>query len=296
MRTSDGSATTHAARIAAGQHGVVTHAQLLEAGFSRDQVKRWAAKGLLHPVHRAVYRLGHKAPSVEATYLAAVLACGERAFLAGPAAAHVYGIVRKGGTPPPEVICHVAKRLQGVRTHRVRRIEQRDTTSHRGIPLTTVPRTLVDLAGTMSLDPLAETCHHAEVLHRVRAAHVKAALARRPNAPGAGKLRLIFAGDALILLSRLERAFIALLRRHSLPLPRTNRPAGAHYVDCRWPDRRLTVELDSFRFHHSRHVWERDRRRAREAYARGDEFRRYTYGDVIEGPELVLAELQPLLR
>jgi hypothetical protein len=45
----------------------------------------------------------------------------------------------------------------------------------------------------------------------------------------------------------------------------------------------------------SRHPWEQDRRREREARARGDEFRRYTYGDVFEAPELMLSELRSLL-
>jgi hypothetical protein len=66
-------------------------------------------------------------------------------------------------------------------------------------------------------------------------------------------------------------------------------------VDCRWPARALTVELDSYRFHSSRHAWEQDRRREREARARGDEFRRYTYGDVLENPQPMMAELRPLL-
>jgi hypothetical protein len=69
-----------------------------------------------------------------------------------------------------------------------------------------------------------------------------------------------------------------------MPLPRTNRPAGGHHVDCRWRERRLTVELDSDRFHNSRHSWELDRRREREACARGDEFRRYTWADVVDQP------------
>ncbi|MEA2352369.1 MAG: hypothetical protein QOJ14_783, partial [Thermoleophilaceae bacterium] len=57
----------------------------------------------------------------------------------------------------------------------------------------------------------------------------------------------------------------------------------------------LTVELDGYRYHHSRHAWEQDRRRAREARARGDEFRRYTYGDVLEDPSYMLSELRALL-
>jgi hypothetical protein len=55
------------------------------------------------------------------------------------------------------------------------------------------------------------------------------------------------------------------------------------------------VELDSFQFHNSRHTWERDRRREREAYARGDQFRRYTWGDVFETPAPMLAELATIL-
>ena len=66
-------------------------------------------------------------------------------------------------------------------------------------------------------------------------------------------------------------------------------------MDARRPERRLTIELDSYRFHGSRHAWEQDRRREREAHARGDEFRRYTYGDVLEDPALMLAELRGLL-
>jgi very-short-patch-repair endonuclease len=96
-------------------------------------------------------------------------------------------------------------------------------------------------------------------------------------------------------LSKLERRFLELLREADLPLPQTNRPAGGRRVDCRWPKQRLTVELDSYRFHQSRHAWEQDRRREREARACGDEFRRYTYGDVLEHPRLMLRELGQLL-
>jgi len=98
-----------------------------------------------------------------------------------------------------------------------------------------------------------------------------------------------------VTLSKLERRFLALLREERLPLPRTNKPAGGRRVDCRWPDYRLTVELDGYRFHQSRYAWEQDRRREREARARGDEFRRYTYGDVFEHPQLMLNELRLLL-
>ena len=96
-------------------------------------------------------------------------------------------------------------------------------------------------------------------------------------------------------LSKLERAFLTLLREAGLPLPQTNRLASGRRVDCRWPEHGLTVELDSYRFHRTRHAWEQDRRRERDAHRRGDEHRRYTYGDVFEDSRAMLAELRTLL-
>jgi hypothetical protein len=110
------------------------------------------------------------------------------------------------------------------------------------------------------------------------------------------RLRAILEGDAPILLSRLERGFRARLREAGRPLPITNRPAGAHYVDCRWPEHKLTVELDSYMFHNTRWAWEQDRERERAARRRGDEFRRYTWRDVFEEPDQMLAELHKLLQ
>ena len=121
-------------------------------------------------------------------------------------------------------------------------------------------------------------------------------LARRPSSPGAARLKVVLRGDAPVTLSRLERGFLELLARHGLPLPETNRPAGGHRVDCRWPGARLTVELDGYRYHHTRRAWQQDRRRDRAARARGDELRRYTWADVFEDPLPTVAELRALLR
>jgi Transcriptional regulator, AbiEi antitoxin len=280
------------AGMAARSHGVVTRAQLLGAGITLAEIRQRLGTGALHREHRGVYRVGHRAPSVEARYLAAVWACGDGAVLSGRAAAHVWGIL-KGAAPPPEVITTHERRVARVATKRSRHIER---TTHRGIPITTVPRTLVDLASHLSLDALARACHEAGVKYETTPEQVEAVLAKRRRTRGAAKLRAVTSGDVQALLSELERAFQRRLKEAGLPLPETNRPAHGRRVDCRWPDRRVTVELDSYRYHHSRHAWEQDRRREREARARGDEFRRYTYGDVVETPRLMLAELRALLR
>jgi hypothetical protein len=283
---------TKLAALAARSHGVVTREQLLRVGITRNEVEQRLVSGALIRVHQGVYRVGHCAPSVEATYLAAVWACGDGAVLSGRAAALVWGIVR-GRPPQPEVTAPAKHRVPGVTTRRAGTIE---ATTHRAIPITTVPRTLVDLAAHLSLDALSRACHEAGVQHRTTPKQVEAVLAKRPRARGAGALREILRGEVNVTLSKLERAFLKRLEEAGLPLPETNKPAKGRRVDCRWPDHHLAVELDSYRYHHSRHAWEQDRRREREAHARDDQFRRYTYGDVTDHPRAMLAELAAVLR
>jgi hypothetical protein len=294
MQQKDRTVEALIAELASAAHGVVTRVELLRAGVSPEQIRHRVLRGALLPVHRGVYRVGHRAPSVEASYTAAVKACGRGAVLAGRSAAHLWGLL-KGSPPPPEVLASSERRIPGVAVHRARRTDLADTTTWRGVPVTTVPRTLVDLASCLPESALARACHEAEVLHRTTPTQVEAVLALRPTTPGAGALHRIMRGDVPVTLSKLEARFLDRLRQAHLPLPETNRPAGRHRVDCRWPDRALTVELDGYRYHSSRHAWEQDRRREREARARGDEFRRYTYGDVFGDPSLMLAELHTLL-
>ena len=165
----------------------------------------------------------------------------------------------------------------------------------RGVPVTAVARTLVDIAAELDKESLAKACHEAGVKYRTTPKEVESELAEWPRVKGAGMLRAVLRGEIHVTLSRLEGRFLALLRAERLPLPVTNRPAGGRRVDCRWPHHRLTVELDSYQFHSSRHSWEQDRRREREAYARGDDFRRYTWSDVFVSPAQMLAELRALL-
>jgi predicted transcriptional regulator of viral defense system len=142
------------ARIAARQHGLTTRVQLLEIGVSATAIRRRLRKGTLIQVHRGVYRVGHAAPSTETSYLAAVYACGDGALLGGLSAAHLLGLI-KGSPPPPEVICPTQRSIREVKTRRSRTIDPRDATTYRSIPVTSVPRTLVDLAAVLSPDDLA---------------------------------------------------------------------------------------------------------------------------------------------
>jgi hypothetical protein len=287
------------ARIAHGSHGVVTRPELLAAGVTPEEIKQRLKRGALIRVHHGVYRVGHRAPSREARYLAAVRACGARAVLSGLAAAHLLGLV-KGRVPAPEVTVPTARRVRGAIVHRARRLHPDDTDVWLRIPVTSAARTIVDIAACLPPEELARAVHEGGVLHSVTPADVAAALGRRANVRGAGVLREILDGRRRIALSVLEERFLRLLDEAALPLPRTNEPAGrgleGRRLDAHWPELGVTVELDSYRFHNSRHAWEQDRRREREAHARGDEFRRYTWDDVTGDTRQLIRELRDLLE
>jgi hypothetical protein len=280
--------------LATRAHGVVCRSELLEAGVTRSEIYQRLRSGALIAVFRGVYRVGHTAPSPEARYLAAVRACGAGAVLSGRAAARLLGLLQ-GPAPAPEVTTRGERRVAGVRTRRCRRLHRRETTLWRGVPVTSAARTLVDLAAVLDAEELARACHEAGVRHHTTPKQVEAILALRPNTPGATKLRAVLRGEVKVTLSKLEAVFLQRLRSAGLPLPQTNGPAGGRRVDCRWPKHKLTVEFDSYRYHNSRHASEQDRRRERQARARGDEFRRYTYSDVLESPRLMIGELRALL-
>jgi hypothetical protein len=290
----DGTVERVLARIATPAHGVVSRRELIAAGVTVDEITHRVRTGALIREHPGVYRLGHRAPSVEARYMAAVKACGEGAVLSARAAGHLLGLV-KGPTSPPEVTAPKKRRVSGIRTRRSRRMQGVQRTTWRGIPVTTVAQTLVDLAGVVDEDQLARACHAAIARYGTAPVAVEAVLERWPRSPGSGELRRVLRGDARVTLSALERAFSQTAPRGGAAAPDTNLPAGGHWVDCRWSDQRLTVELDGYRYHHSRYAWEQDRRREREAYARGDDFRRYTYHDVFEDSRAMMAELRALV-
>lgn len=165
-------------RLASGSHGVVTREQLLAAGLTVGQIKSRLRSGELLQEYRGVYRVGHRAPSVEARHLAAVWACGRGALLSGRAAGHLLGILT---TPPymPEVTAPTERRIPGIKTHRSR--SPVDAAVWRGIPVTTPARTLVDLSSVLAVADLARAC-----TRRASGTAPRRVTSRRSWAGGAG--------------------------------------------------------------------------------------------------------------
>jgi hypothetical protein len=241
-------------------------------------------------VHHGVYAVGHVAPAVNGDYMAAVLACGAGAVLSHRAAAHKLRLL-PGPPPPPEVTVPTTahRKRPGIVIHRVATLHPLDASTLDAIPITTVPRVLLDMAPSTVPDELARACHEAWIHHRTTPDYVEACIARNPAKKGAARLRRALTAD--VTLSALEKRFLVLLKNHGLPLPRTNIDHHGDKVDCRWPRRDLTVELLSYRFHATRQAFERDvARRRRSSHIA------YTYGDVFERGEATAADVGHRLR
>jgi hypothetical protein len=208
--------------LARAQHGVVTREQLVGIGVSARAIDCRVAAGRLVRVHRGVYAVGLVPLSPDARALAAVLACGPGAVLGCRSAAILWGLAgggqarwdvtapaRSGGRRGPD----------DVRLRRTRRLTADDVTTRRGIPVTTVARTLVDLAAT---DPLriATAVHEAEVAELLDVRAVEAAIARHPGRAGTAALRAALgpAGPEPDR-GRFVAAFLHLCSTHRLPAP-----------------------------------------------------------------------------
>jgi predicted transcriptional regulator of viral defense system len=83
--------------LARRQHGVVSHGQLVELGLGTSSIGDWAKRGRLHRIHRGVYALRYPTLTRNGRFMAAVLACGERAALSHFSAAVLWGMLNGGG-------------------------------------------------------------------------------------------------------------------------------------------------------------------------------------------------------
>jgi predicted transcriptional regulator of viral defense system len=138
------------AGLADRQHGVVSRVQLLAAGVPIGRIERLVTAGWLRPIHPGVYAVGYGRLTREGRWLAAVLACGDRAVLSHRSAAALWQLRRRVGGPIEVTIAgrRSARTIPGLTIHRPTRLMRVEVTVRSGIPVTTVARTLLDLGGT----------------------------------------------------------------------------------------------------------------------------------------------------
>lgn len=251
--------------LAARQHGVVGWRQLIDVGLGRGAIDHRVRIGWLHRMHRGVFAVGHPPLTREARWMAAVLACGDRAGLSHACATGLWEIRQYSGTWIDVTVASRAGRVRrdGIRLHRSSTLIAEDVTTHRGIPVTTIARTLLDVAATLTAPSLARTVEQTEIRRLFDLAAVEEALARNPHHPGGKRLRRaleLYRHDELTR-SELETAFLALCDAHAIPRPLVNHIVEGKEVDFFWPEQRLIVETDGRSTHLTRAAFERDRER-----------------------------------
>jgi very-short-patch-repair endonuclease len=302
MRTNRGKpgADRVIAELAARQHGVVARRQLFAAGLSRGAVDRRLATGRLHAPHPAVYAVGQPRIAGPGRLLAAVLACGDEALLSHRSAAALWELLPYAGSRVNVTAPSCGRRsLRGITLHRSRCLDSQCRAIPDGIPLTSVARTLLDLAGTVRLDQLERAFEQAERLRLVDLGALTRLCERSHGHHGLRRLLPLLAPaerPAPETRSELERRFLRLCEKSGLPGPAVNAEVAGHEVDALWRDRGLVVELDGYAYHRTRAAFERDRVRDADLQRAGLRVIRVTARRLNDDPVAVAETVRSLLE
>jgi very-short-patch-repair endonuclease len=267
---------------ASRQWGVVSRAQLADMEIAAATVDAWVRRGRLIVVHRGVYAVGHAVLRREGRWQAAVLACGEGAVLSHVSAATHWGLLQTGASLIDVTARRARHGTAGIRLHRSRSLIARDCTNHQGIPTTTVPRTLLDLAATLPAHRLERALAQAERLQLYDHRAIEDVITTANGHRGRALLAHATAREPKLTRSELEAWFLNLIREIELPEPAVNVTLTAPdhprlEVDFCWPSHRLIVELDGWETHRTRAAFEDDRRRDAALQAIGWRVLRFTW-------------------
>jgi Protein of unknown function (DUF559) len=253
--------------------------------MNRTQISRRVAAGRLRLLRRGVYAWGHDRLRREGILIAAVLACGRGAALSHHSAAAHWGLLQTARAAVDLTV--EAKggraRRRGIDLHVVRRLDARDVTVHEGLPVTTVARTLVDLAATGPTRQAERALDQAYVQRLLAPGALEDALGRANGRPTAVLRGLLQAQrPAMITRNEPEEAMLAISRNVGLPDPEVNADLHGYEVDFLWRDKSL--ETDGYGAHHTKRAFEHDRRRDIDLELHGYNVRRFTHDQVAYEP------------
>lgn len=289
------------ARLATRQHGVVGRRQLQALGIGPDAMKRWLRSGRLHRLHREAFAVGHSQLSQRGSWLAAVLACGEGALLSHRSATALWGLAQQRGSVV-DVTDRSGRQFRpgrdGIRLHRGR-LHEGDRSERAGIPVTSVARTLFDLAEVVEFRQLERAWEEADRLGLLRLQAVERSCELGYGRHALRPIRRLLAEARAPTYTRspLENRFAEFYREHldDLPAPLTNISILDHEVDAYWPPQRLVVEMDSWEFHGHRAAFEQDRARDAAMQAAGYRVIRLTHRQLDSEAPRIATQLRKLL-
>jgi very-short-patch-repair endonuclease len=280
------------------QHGVVSSSQLRRAGVSHDIVERRVRAGLLKRMFHGVYLVG----PVSAPYareMAALLACGDTAIISHQTAASVSKIApaQALGEPVHVISAHSDhRRRRHICARRISTLRADEVTMRGSIRLTTVERTLMDIAAVATARYVERALAEAYAQRLTTRAAVLAVLARHAGRPGIRQLTSLVTGAPPALTkSEAEERLLAHVRRVGLPAPRVNVRVQGYEVDFYWPRHRFIVEVDGFAYHSSADRFEGDRQRDSVLAAAGIQVMRITWRQLTEEHDTILVRLAQAL-
>jgi very-short-patch-repair endonuclease len=280
------------------QHGVVTRAQLLAEGVGRRAIDRRIASGLLRPVHRSVFAVGHRALRREGWWLAAVLAAGPDAALSYRSAAGFWAIRSDTRARIEVTVPRHRRSTARVEIHHIVMPDD-EVQAEDGLRVTTPARTLFDLAAVVTPAQLEAAFNEAQYRRLTSPVSLDALLARYPGRRGTQALRRVLdnrrTNGEMRTRSELERELIQLVDAENLPRPIINRTTGHGELDARWPEQRVIVECDGFAAHGTRKAFEDDRARDRALVVDGWRVVRLTWRQLTDEPGTIAEQLATLL-
>jgi very-short-patch-repair endonuclease len=283
--------------LAVRQHGLVTRRQLLEIGLHSRAIEHRMERGRLHPLYRGIYVVGHPNPSREGRWLGAVLSGGPGAVLSHQSAAALWGIRPTSRSRIDVTIPAGRSSTAKIQFHRSS-LPPDERAVKDGIPVTTVSRTILDLAAELPERAIERAINEAEVLHLWDEVALDHLLTRYPRRPGARSVKTALAGrraGTTRTRTELEERFLSLLAQETLPRPEVNAFLDGYEIDFLWRDRGLAAELDGRDVHSTLAAFERDRERDRILQAVGWRVIRITWRQLERTPEAVAADLRRLL-
>lgn len=285
------------AALAFRQHGVVSIRQLRRLGYSHSSVEKAVFAGRLHRMHHGVYAVGHTNLSLHGHCLAAVLASGPRALLSHYSAGWLLGLIPIRPIPVHVTTPVPRKRRGSVRIHHSRTLIDADRALERGIPVTSVARTALDLAAAVRFRTLRRLIRRSEELEVFDLADFRSVLTRNRGHRGASPLERALAiyEPPRFTRSELERELLALLEQAGLPRPSTAFNVAGYELDIYWPELCFGVELDVYETHGGHESFEGDRLRDEDLKLAGVELTRVTGRRLEREPRQVVERIHRLL-
>jgi very-short-patch-repair endonuclease len=274
--------------VANAQHGAVSLEQLVSLGMTERTIRRWVASRWLQRLHQGVYAVGHVALRPEGRWMSAVLACGAAAVLSHRSGAALRGLAEASGTRIDVTVRGRNGRSRpGIRVHSGDRLHPDEIGTVKGIPCTTVGRTILDLAGMLDRRGLEQVCERAVRMNAFDLYELTRLRVRHRGRRGVARLGVVLEewdDDLVRARSELEVLFLRMIIEADIERPLVNRPIDVggrvFEVDFHWPEARLIVETDGKAFHDNPLARKRDAERDRALARAGWLVERFGWDDV----------------